>query len=619
MSIDRFVPELLGSSARTTAFVWIAATGVVSAAPAPQLTFTDRASEAGVRNVSFGRGSAMLDLDGDGLLDLIAGDAGTPTNFYRQLPDHTFQLANAAWGIADTDAESWGILAADFDNDGDADVYEVNGGLSGPESNRMLRNDIATTGTFTDISSQTGAAELPAKNFGGTAADYDNDGDLDLFLTDVSAACYLLRNDGDFAFFDVSTAAGITHAGKWRHCGQGDYDRDGWIDFFVGNRSGTSIVYRNLGDGTFEEVAAQVGIDEPQSSFGAVLTDFDHDGWLDLYLPQYLRQPQGNTSKLYLNNRDGTFRDVSAGAGVTGQTDMGHNVGDLDADGCPDVYIGTGRPGAEELDILWRVFPDGSGGLSTEDLSDSSGITSGGPTRCHGMAIGDYDGDGDLDIYVNNGGPSQDSGMLEENFLWTNEGNDNGWVGIELDGVLSNRDGVGAHTIAITPSGREIHRERDLGRGFCNTNSPVLHFGLGAEQTAEWIQIHWPSGIEQICYAPIPSSVQRIRETGLRIQAPLQIGTQVELEITGPANHDVRLFAGTTTTWQPLPALHGVWQLADPTPLLTTRTDERGLVVESLDIPDDPALIGATFHLQAWLHDGSSQSLTSSLPVVIEP
>ena len=185
----------------------------------------------------------MVDLDGDRLLDIITGNDGNPNGFFLQLPDHTFKNVNVTWGIVSDKRSTWATLVADFDNDGDPDVYFANGIPGQP--NQLLRNDLNSTGVFTDVSDQSGAASLSNRNFGGTTLDYNRDGLLDIFLTNPnSGPCFLLRNDGDLVFTDVSFEAGIVHAGTFRHCSVGDFDNDGWWDIAVGDfgNFGTSNV-----------------------------------------------------------------------------------------------------------------------------------------------------------------------------------------------------------------------------------------------------------------------------------------------------------------------------------------------------------------------------------------
>lgn len=477
-----------------------------------QLTFVDRAEETGTTNLSFGRGSAMIDLDGDGQLDIIAGNTDSRNEFFHQLPDHTFENVNVEWGIAPLERTTFGVLATDFDNDGDADVYFINGGFLDFQANRLLRNDLNVSGVFTNVSGASGAAGGVARTFGGTALDYDRDGDVDIFLTvNEAGPCMLLRNDGNLFFTDVSVSAGLFQTGAFRHCSSGDFNNDGWIDVAVGHFDAPNLLYRNNGDGTFTDVAASAGVQSPPKNFGLVLEDFDNDGWMDIYAPKWQKIATMN-SPLFHNDGDGTFTDVTAGSGMTGQTDMGHNTGDLDGDGYPDIYIGTGAPDFPADDILFLITPDGSGGLVATDVSHSSGITSNGPTRCHGMPFGDYDKNGFIDIYANNGGMGDLPETMEENFLWQNQGNDNGWTALRLTGVASNRSAVGTRSVAVTSSGREIHRYLDVGSGFANTDSPIQHYGIGLDGEIEHIEIRWPSGNRQFVPHPPLSRITDVTE-----------------------------------------------------------------------------------------------------------
>ena len=485
-----------------------------------QTTFTDTAPATGTDTTSYGRASVMVDFDGDGLLDLVAANDYMINHFYRQLPDHTFVLANDEWGIPPHNRHTWGILAADFDNDGDDDVYIINLGYPG-ERNQLLRNDLNTLGVFTDVSLSSGDAPVYRRNFSGTALDYNNDGLLDIFLTSPAFHNYLLRNDGNLVFTDVSAAAGFVEEDAFRHCSSGDFNNDGWIDIAVGNYTGPNYLYKNNGDGTFTNVAADAGIESPGYNFGLVLEDFDNDGWQDIWAPKYfLEVPSPGTSEMFRNNGDGSFSNVTAAAQMTGQTDMGHTTGDVDGDGYPDIYIGTGHPGFKSFDILLHVEPDGQGGFATTDMSDSSGITSNGETRCHGMALGDYDQDGFIDIYVNNGGPPTDpEEQLQENFLWRGQDNGSHWVAVQLTGVASNRTAVGTRAVAVTNTGREVHRILRVGHGFANTDSHILHFGIGSDESVERIVIKWPSGTVQTIFDPAMGQTTNVTEPSGNIQA----------------------------------------------------------------------------------------------------
>lgn len=487
-----------------------------SPAAIAQPEFVDVTPATGTEDFSFGRGSAMIDLNYDGLLDIVTGNAFGPNLVFRQLPDHSFVLANDEWGFAFDEDLTWGTIVSDFDNDGDPDVLFVNGtagGFSYSDPCRLYRNDLRTTGSFTDVTSQSGDLAIASSNFGGTSFDYDNDGDLDIFLSNKNddLPCRLLRNDGKLEFTDVGIEAGITHLSTFRHCSSGDYNNDGWIDIGVGSLSDANRLYRNNGDGTFTDVAQSLGIDSSRFNFGLVLEDFNNDGWQDVYIPKWQVSPVG-PSELYINNGDGTFADATASSGLTGQTDMGHNTGDIDLDGYPDIFVGTGAPQFASPDLLLLMTPDGNGGVIANDVSEESGITGLGDTRCHGIVMGDYDRDGDIDIYLNNGGPPSLRDTEQGNSFLQNQAQPTPWAAITLEGVLSNRDGVGARCVAYTDSGREIHRIHRSAHGFCNTNPAEVWFGIWPDTSIDRIEIMWPSGLTQTINAPAMMQISHVLE-----------------------------------------------------------------------------------------------------------
>mgnify|MGYP000989321154 CR=1 FL=1 len=274
--------------------------------------FTNQAMRVGVESPGFGRGTAMVDLDNDGLLDLIVTTAGGDDQFWRQTSSQNFEQMNIPWSVPATQDESWGVLVADFDNDGDKDVYFPNGGYSPGEANVMLRNDLNTSGKFENISASSGACASALSNFGGSVLDYDNDGDLDIFLTTAVSywattpqRCELYRNDGlnpttgVVQFEEVGLAAGITMLGDFRNCGVADYDNDGYMDIMVGSYDGNNLLYHNNGDGTFTDKAQAAGVQDPFRSFGGTFEDFNNDGWPDIFTGNDFFEKDN----FYLNNK----------------------------------------------------------------------------------------------------------------------------------------------------------------------------------------------------------------------------------------------------------------------------------------------------------------------------
>jgi enediyne biosynthesis protein E4 len=316
-----------------------------------------------------------------------------------------------------------GVAWIDFDNDGFADLYFISGAPG--SSNVLYRNN--HDGTFTDVTQRSGtAAVTKAYKTGVAVGDYDNDGDLDLYIT-AFGPNILLRNNGDGTFTDVTAAAGVAGgAQEWStSTGFFDYDRDGDLDLYVANYldvrdenpwcgqrkpgyrmycnptifEGTpDRLFRNNGDGTFTDVSAKAGIANPAGKgLGVVFCDFDRDGDPDVYVANDLVR-----NFLYRNNGDGTFTDVAYGAGVgfdingKPQAGMGVDCGDIDGDGYPELFVTNF---SEELNTLYQNRGDGT----FEDATQKLGLASGYLPLGFGTKMYDVDNDGDLDLHVTNG------------------------------------------------------------------------------------------------------------------------------------------------------------------------------------------------------------------------
>ena len=579
--------------------------------------FQDKATRVGVESPGYGRGTAMVDLDNDGLLDLIVTTAGGDDQFWRQTSSQNFQQMNIPWSVPATQDESWGVLVADFDNDGDKDVYFPNGGYSPGEANVMLRNNLNTSGKFENISASSGACASALSNFGGSVLDYDNDGDLDIFLTTAVSyftgttlqRCELYRNEGPhpttgaMQFTEVGLAAGITTLGDFRHCGVADYDNDGYMDIMVGSYDGNNLLYHNNGDGTFTDKAQAAGVQDPFRSFGGTFEDFNNDGWPDLFIPKY-EFNSGVKSRVYINNQDGTFRDISDFAGMSSQGDMGHNTSDVNADGYPDILIGTGHPFQVRNDLVKAMFPVlNSDSMKSHEAARFMGLDSVGLSRSHGYALGDIDNDGDVDIYNNNGGPSQIQNSWGYNAFYFAEGNTSNWMKMSLTGVVSNRDAIGARVMVEGTDDREIWRYPAVGKGFCNTDSPILHFGLGNAVGTKLTEIYWPSTLVQT-YVNLDTQKQYdIVETGIRITGTPVAGGQMMIRVSGVPGGLATSFYSLTSAFLPDPVEHVVHRLGG-NPIQgpsATITDQGGVNIP-FTIPAS-ATSGTSFFIQVTVTD----------------
>jgi hypothetical protein len=468
--------------------------------------FVDVAPEAGLVSIASSGGLIVDDFDNDGRLDVVTSsiDSCESMHFFRRNADGTFADQTAKAGLAEQ-LGGLNILQADYNNDGHLDVLVLRGAWEMPQRKSLLRNN--GDGTFTDVTTASGLANVLTGTQAAVWTDVDNDGRLDLFAGNENGPAQLFRNRGDGTFIDVAPAAGVDRRGFNKGVAAADYDNDGWPDLYVSNLGGTNFLYRNNHDGTFTEVGAGAGVPGPGQGFPTWFFDYDNDGYQDLFVGSfvtsvdevaraYLRlPPNGNTLKLYRNLGDGSFQDVTRRTGLDKVLmAMGANFGDIDNDGYLDIYLGTGNPsyGALVPSVLLR----NNAGQSFVDVTTSSGT--GELHKGHGVAFADLDHDGDQEIVFQVGGATP--GDVHALRLFENPGHRADWLALRLVGVKSNRAAIGAR-IAVTVTGaagsRTIHRI--VGSGGSFGASPLQqHIGLGGGAGRVDVEIAWPaSGTRQ--------------------------------------------------------------------------------------------------------------------------
>ncbi len=506
--------------------------------------FPDVAAEAGLTLINLsgegandyiveanGNGAAFLDYDGDGDMDLLITNGSTIAR-YREGGDPVAALYRNTEGVfedvtgpAGLDARGWafGVCAADYDNDGDVDVY-----LTAYGPNLLYRNN--GDGTFQERGAEAGVAD---RGWGTNCAfgDYDRDGDVDLYVANyltfddtviarrgsdvclymaalnvfcgpkglAGEADVLFRNDGDGAFSDVTAAAGIADPG---HYGFGavftDFDNDGWPDIYVANDSVENLMFRNTGGGAFEELGMISGtalnlFGKAQAGMGLAVGDYDNDGQFDIYVTHFAE----DTNTLYRNLGDMFFADVTAASGAARASrphvGWGTEFVDLDNDGWLDLFVANGHvyPGIDTLNEASRylqpkeVYRNRRDG-TFEEISRELGGDLTVPHPARGAAFGDYDDDGDIDVVVvnTNAPPS----------LYRNDGgNARHWIGFRLRAASGNPDAIGAR-VEVDAGGRTQVREVRSGGSYLSHNDMRLHFGLGDAERVDAVRIRWPGG-----------------------------------------------------------------------------------------------------------------------------
>lgn len=485
-----------------------------------------------------GCGVAFYDYDNDGWLDifLVNGSrfetkftAGAPTNrLYKNNRDGTFTDVTVEAGLV---ASGWGqgVCVGDFDNDGWDDLFVSYWG-----ANKLYRN--RGNGTFEDVSRKAGitteGGRIPRWNTGCAFVDYNRDGLLDLFVANyidfdvktvpvpeggtcrykgLQVACgppglpgaknILFRNNGDGTFRDVSKEAGILNTPGTYGLGVlvADFDNDGWPDIYVANDSTSSALYRNNHDGTFTEIAIEAGVaysadGKSQAGMGVAAADFDGDGWLDIVKTNFA----GDTSSLYRNLGKNLFEDQTFQSGLGRNTRFlgwGAAFLDVDNDGLPDILLANGHvypevgdsdteAGYRQRKVLYRNL--GGGKFADVSLASGPGIAE--QSSARGLAVGDFDNDGDLDVAINcvNDVPQ---------LLRCDNRTGNNWIRLKLVGTTSNRSAIGARVTCIAGGRQQIDEVRS-GGSYLSQSDLRVHFGIGKESAAD-LEIRWPSGKQQ--------------------------------------------------------------------------------------------------------------------------
>lgn len=466
--------------------------------------FSNIALKLGLNTFSLCGGMIVDDLNGDRWLDVVTSswDTSGQMRCWLNNGDGTFTENTEEAGLIGLFG-GLNMIQADYDNDGDVDILVLRGAWLkqfGHHPNSLLQND--GHGRFRDVTFDAGLGESYYPTQSAAWADYDNDGDLDLYVANEIGDSELFNNDGLGHFANVARHAGVTGGRYPKGVVWGDYDNDRYPDLYVSNLKGANFLYHNNRDGTFTDVASKTGVQEPTRSFPAWFWDFNNDGALDLFVAAYWadvnnfaadylgRTHRAGTDRLYQGDGKGAFHDVTTAMGLANVTlPMGSNFGDVNNDGFLDFYLGTGYPDYAGL-MPNRMFRNHQG-ARFEDVTAAAGL--GHLQKGHGVAFADYDHDGDQDIFIEMGGAFPGDAFSDA--VFENPGFGNHWVVVRLNGRESNRAGIGARIRAeVTEDGKSRSIYKWVNSGGTFGGSPLRqHIGLGAATRIDRLEIYWPT------------------------------------------------------------------------------------------------------------------------------
>ncbi len=499
--------------------------------------FPDVAPQAGLDVTGHAGGALVEDIDGDGLLDVIFSSSGPrdQLRYFHNNGSGSFSERTLQAGLM---GETGGLnlVAADYDNDGRIDVLILRGGWWGRAGQypfSLLRN--RKDGTFEDVTERAGLLS-PHPTQTAAWADFDGDGWLDLYVGHESDSqddfpSQLFRNNHDGTFTEVAAVDGVQLRAFVKGVAWGDYNNDGRPDLYISVMGGANHLFRNDGAGAggrwkFTDATGQAGVAEPAGSFACWFFDYDNDGWPDIFVAGYTvrseadigafalgRPYQAETPRLYHNQHDGTFADVTRKVGLDQAIlVMGAGFGDLDNDGWLDLYLGTGDSLYTSL-LPNRMFRNDRG-RTFRDVTTSGGF--GHLQKGHSVVFADIENTGSEDILEEMGGALP--GDAYQSVVYQDPGHPgNHWLTLELEGVRANREAIGAR-IVITVRGPRGRRRIYRTAGFISSfgSSPARqHIGMGDAISVEDVEVRWPGSSAhpvQHLKGALPGHAYRLRE-----------------------------------------------------------------------------------------------------------
>jgi hypothetical protein len=502
--------------------------------------FRDMAGDLKLNSTrNMGGGVIIDDFNNDGYLDIVTSAWGLDESmhFYKNNGDGSFTDLSEASGLSKIKG-GLNLIQADYNNDGYTDILVLRGawiGEFGQQPKTLLRNN--GDGTFTDVTIESGILSFhPTQT--AVWADFNNDGWLDLFIGNETVSpdhphpSELYINNQDGTFSNVASQAGCEALAFMKGVTAADYNNDGWPDIFISVMGGKKILFKNKGVKAripqFENSSTESGLDQEITyTFPTWFWDYDNDGWPDIFACSYqfigslagiaaaeaLNLPVPRTAKMYLyhNNHDGTFSDITKHAGLEKPVfAMGANFGDLDNDGWLDMYLGTGNPDFTSV-VPNKLFKNIDGSRFA-DVTGSARM--GNLQKGHGVAFADIDNDGDQDIFIEMGGALPGDAFY--NSFYINPGqNDNHWISLLLTGTHANRSAIGARIcLSFREQGVQRKVYQDVNSGGSFGSSPLRkEIGIGKANLIDELSISWPGSDKvQIFKNVAPNQFLKIKE-----------------------------------------------------------------------------------------------------------